>query len=166
MGLFSFIKTAGEALAGGKPPTAESLVEHIKALNLKIDKLFISWDGKTCILFGNVPDQAEKEKAILAVGNLSGVDQVVDKLKIEAGAGAGGTSTAAAAPEAVDPSKEAPGQTDAAFYTVKSGDNLSKIAKEHYGDANKYPAVFEANKPMLKSPDKIYPGQVLRLPKL
>ena len=166
MGLFSFIKSTGEALAGGKPVTAESLVEHIKALNLKIDKLFISWDGKTCILFGDVPDQAEKEKAILAVGNLAGVDQVVDKLNITAGAGAAGTSTAAAAPEAVDPAKEPPGQTEAAFYTVVSGDNLSKIAKQHYGDANKYPVIFEANKPMLKSPDKIYPGQVLRIPKL
>jgi nucleoid-associated protein YgaU len=166
MGLFSFVKAAGEALAGGKPVTSEGLVEHIKALGLKIDKLFISWDGKTCVLFGNVPDQAEKEKAILAVGNLSGVDQVVDKLQIVSGAGAAGTNTAAAAPETVDPAKEPPGQTDAQFYTVKSGDNLSKIAKEFYGDANKYPAVFEANKPMLKSPDKIYPGQVLRIPKL
>ncbi len=165
MGLFSFIKSTGEALAGGKPVTAESLIEHIKALNLKIDKLFISWDGKTCILFGNVPDQAEKEKAILAVGNLSGVDQVVDKLNISEGAGAGGTSTAAAAPEVVDPAKEPPGQTEAVFYTVVAGDNLSKIAKQHYGDANKYPQIFEANKPMLKSPDKIYPGQVLRIPR-
>ena len=165
MGLFSFIKSAGEALAGGKPPSAESLVEHIKALNLKIDKLFISWDSKTCILFGNVPDQAEKEKAILAVGNITGVDQVVDKLNIVAGAGTAGTSVAAAAPETVDPAKEPPGQSDALFYTVKPGDNLSKIAKENYGDADKYPAIFEANKPMLKSPDKIYPGQVLRIPK-
>jgi nucleoid-associated protein YgaU len=166
MGLFSFVKSAGEALAGGKPVTSEALVGHIKALNLKIDKLFISWDGKTCVLFGNVPDQAEKEKAILAVGNLSGVDQVVDRLKIESGAGAGGTNIAAAAPETVDPAKEPAGQTDAQFYTVVSGDNLSKIARHHYGDANKYPLIFEANKPMLKSPDRIYPGQVLRIPKL
>jgi nucleoid-associated protein YgaU len=165
MGLFSFIKSAGEALAGGQPVTSESLVEHIKALGLKIDKLFVSWDGKTCVLFGNVPDQAEKEKAILAVGNLHGVDQVVDKLNVVAGAGAGGTSTAAAAPETVDPSKEPPGQAESQFYTVVSGDNLSHIAKHFYGDANKYPAIFEANKPMLKSPDKIYPGQVLRIPK-
>jgi nucleoid-associated protein YgaU len=166
MGLFSFIKSAGEALAGGQPVTSESLVEHIKSLNLKIDKLFVSYDGKTCVLFGNVPDQAEKEKAILAVGNLHGVDQVVDKLNIEAGAGAGGTNTAPAAPEAVDPSKEPAGQPESQFYTVVSGDNLSHIAKHFYGDANKYAAIFEANKPMLKSPDKIYPGQVLRIPKL
>ncbi len=50
------------------------------------------------------------------------------------------------------------------FYTVQSGDTLSKIAKAHYGDANAYHAIFEANKPMLKHPDKIFPGQVLRIP--
>ncbi|MDR3416290.1 MAG: peptidoglycan-binding protein LysM [Nevskia sp.] len=165
MGLFSFVKAVGEKLAGGQPLSVESLIEHIKALNLKIDKLFVSWDGSTCILFGEVPDQAEKEKAILAVGNLDGVHQVVDKLKVVEGAAAAGTTVAAAAPEVVDPAKEPPGQTEAQFYTVKSGDTLSKIAKEHYGDANKYPAVFEANKPMLKSPDRIFPGQVLRIPK-
>ena len=49
-------------------------------------------------------------------------------------------------------------------YTVEKGDTLSRIAKEMYGDAGKYPAIFEANKPMLKDPDKIYPGQVLRIP--
>jgi nucleoid-associated protein YgaU len=50
------------------------------------------------------------------------------------------------------------------FYTVKSGDTLSKISKEMYGNANQYMKIFEANKPMLKDPDKIYPGQVLRVP--
>jgi nucleoid-associated protein YgaU len=52
------------------------------------------------------------------------------------------------------------------MYTVKSGDTLSAIAKEQYGDAMKYPQIFEANKPMLENPDKIYPGQVLRIPPL
>jgi len=52
------------------------------------------------------------------------------------------------------------------MYTVKSGDSLSKIAKAHYGDAMKYPVIFEANKPQLTDPDKIYPGQVLRIPPL
>ena len=47
---------------------------------------------------------------------------------------------------------------EARFYTVQKGDTLSKISKEHYGDANKYHAIFEANKPMLTHPDKIYPG--------
>ena len=57
-------------------------------------------------------------------------------------------------------------QPEAQYYTVVRGDTLSKIAKQYYGDANKYPAIFEANKPMLKSPDLIYPGQMLRIPPL
>ena len=52
----------------------------------------------------------------------------------------------------------------ARFHTVMRGDTLSKIAKNFYGDAMKYPLIFEANKPMLSHPDKIYPGQVLRIP--
>ena len=57
-------------------------------------------------------------------------------------------------------------EPEAKFYTVKSGDTLSKISKEFYGDAMKYNVIFEANKPMLSHPDKIYPGQVLRIPAL
>jgi nucleoid-associated protein YgaU len=52
----------------------------------------------------------------------------------------------------------------AQFHTVASGESLSLIAKKYYGDAMKYPVIFEANKPMLSDPDKIYPGQVLRIP--
>jgi nucleoid-associated protein YgaU len=50
-------------------------------------------------------------------------------------------------------------------YTVKSGDTLSKIAKYIYGDANAYPRIFDANKDILKDPDKIQVGQKLKLPK-
>jgi nucleoid-associated protein YgaU len=57
-------------------------------------------------------------------------------------------------------------EEQAQFYTVVKGDSLSKIAKEAYGDYKKYPFIFEANKPMLSDPDKIYPGQVLRIPPL
>ena len=58
------------------------------------------------------------------------------------------------------------GGTGEQTYTVQAGDNLSKIAKQFYGNPNKYPVIFEANKPMLKDPDKIYPGQKLRIPAL
>ena len=50
------------------------------------------------------------------------------------------------------------------YYTVVSGDTLSAIAKKQYGNANDYMKIFEANKPMLSNPDKIYPGQLLRIP--
>ena len=79
---------------------------------------------------------------MLLVGNTRGVSRVDDRILVE---------------------KPEP---EAQMYTVVSGDSLSKIAKKFYGDAMKYPAIFDANKPMLKDPDKIYPGQVLRIPEL
>ena len=55
-------------------------------------------------------------------------------------------------------------EAESQMYVVVSGDTLSKISKEFYGSPNKYQQIFEANKPMLSHPDKIYPGQVLRIP--
>jgi nucleoid-associated protein YgaU len=84
---------------------------------------------------------------VLAVGNTEGIAKVDDRMTV--------------APKAMpEVAKAAPAQ----FYTVKAGDSLSKIAKQYYGDAQKYPAIFEANKPLLSDPNKIYPGQVLRIP--
>jgi nucleoid-associated protein YgaU len=84
--------------------------------------------------------QAAKEKAVLLVGNTRGVAQVDDRIEVEEK------------------------QPEVTMHTVASGDSLSKIAKQYYGDPMKYPVIFEANKPMLKDPNKIYPGQVLRIP--
>ena len=89
---------------------------------------------------GRSPTQEVREKVILVLGNTAGVAQVDDRLVVE---------------------RKEP---EAQFYTVKSGDTLSKIAKQYYGNASKYPTIFEANRPMLQNPDKIYPGQVLRIP--
>ena len=89
---------------------------------------------------GSVADQQTKEKILLCCGNVSGVSQVNDQITV------------------INP------VPDSKFYTVVRGDTLSKIAKEFYGNANAYMQIFEANKPMLSHPDKIYPGQVLRIP--
>ena len=98
-------------------------------------------DGRV-VLKGKAKNRAEAEKAIVAAGNTPGVGEVESHIDIE----------------------DEPNQT--VFYTVKSGDTLSKIAKDHYGDAMKYPVIFEANRPMLSDPDKIYPGQTLRIPSI
>lgn len=166
MGLMSFMKEAGEKLFGkgeakaaqdaaAAAPTAENvaalskaagdaIVTYINAQGLPGSSLDVAFEGttSTVTVSGQVDDQGTKEKILLCCGNVAGVAAVNDLLTV-----------AEPAPEAQ-------------YHTVVSGDNLSKIAKAFYGDANKYPVIFEANKPMLSNPDKIYPGQLLRIPPL
>lgn len=156
MGLFSFLKNAGAKIFDKKAetkegPSAEELAKaKINSLHkvvndlegIEVRDLDIAMLDDTVIVTGEVDSQADREKVILALGNVNGVAQVDDRIKVET-------------PE-----------PEADFYEVKSGDSLSKIAKKYYGDAMKYPAIFEANKPMLKDPNLIYPGQMLRIPKL
>ena len=152
MGLFSFLKNAGSNILNkvtGKTAAAEpakvelSKTEALKAeiakLGLPVENLDISM-GEQVIVNGKTLDNATREKVILALGNVEGVTSVDDRLEVE------------------NPEPEA------VFYTVQKGDSLSKIAKAQYGNAMAYNAIFEANKPMLSHPDKIYPGQVLRIP--
>ena len=152
MGLFSFIKDAGAKLFGGKTSEekakevaeekAKKLRNAIESMGFKVTDLDIEVDGDTVTIYGEAENQETKEKVVLLVGNTSGVANVDDRMDV-------------AVQEAL-----------AQFYTVVKGDTLGKIAKEFYGDAMKYPVIFEANKPMLTHPDKIYPGQVLRIPAL
>ncbi len=167
MGLIDFIKDAGAYLFGGgtavakeqaKPVTVDLLVQQIDALGIPVDDLEIVFNDPVATVRGDVETQADREKVVLAIGNTPGVGRVDDQL-----------SVLVAADDEVDAGEEGEeGEEEvevaAVMYTVKKGDTLSAIAKTHYGNANKYPAIFEANKPMLKHPDKIYPGQVLRIP--
>lgn len=160
MGLLSFVREAGEKLFGRKEveaAAAESAQDRLADLNQKaaaaivayIDKqgldssaLQVSFDGasSTVTVAGTVADQATREKVLLCCGNVEGVDKVDDQLSVT--------------------NPEPP----ATFHTVVRGDTLSAIAKACYGNANAYMKIFEANKPMLSDPNKIYPGQVLRIP--
>ncbi len=160
MSLISFIQEAGEKLfnhdkaapagAAATPDvtalnaTAGQAIErYIGSQGLKADGLDVAYDGasQTVTVSGVAPDQATKEKIVLCCGNVAAVAKVNDLLTVADGGGAEST-----------------------YREVKSGDTLSKIAKEAYGDANAYMKIFEANKPMLSNPDKIYPGQKLRIP--
>jgi nucleoid-associated protein YgaU len=120
----------------------EAIAEYIRVQGLQVDNLKVSFDGasSTVHVSGTAKDQATKEKVILCCGNIAGVEQVTDDLAVQ------------------EPAPEAQ------YHTVVKGDTLSAIAKKYYGDASKYPEIFEANKPMLKDPNKIYPGQSLRIP--
>lgn len=147
MSLFSFVKEAGEKLIDlltpGNANAEESLKKHISDVGLGNPNVQASVDGDKITLTGEVASQEEKEKIVLAAGNIAGVGSVDDQLNIAAGA---------------------PAAVAAKFVTVEKGDTLSAISKRVYGDPNKYQKIFDANKPMLKDVNKIYPGQVLRIP--
>ena len=156
MGLIAFIKEAGEKLFGKEVHAAQAandpaaanaaagdaILKYIQGVGLSATGLTVTFDGasSTAKVYGVADDQATREKIVLAAGNVTGVSSVEDNL-----------SVAQAAPEAQ-------------YYTVVSGDTLSRISKQFYGNANLYNKIFEANEPMLKHPDKIYPGQNLRIP--
>ncbi|MBB4075940.1 nucleoid-associated protein YgaU [Bartonella fuyuanensis] len=149
MGFFNFIKTVGEKLGiGDHEPKEKDFKAVFDHFQLDTEKVNIQVKDGKAILSGEVPDRETLEKALLVVGNSQGIASVdVDQLKV------------------VDDTT--PGKTSR-FYEVKSGDNLWKIAEEVYGkgQGDKSTFIFEANKPMLKSPDKIYSGQVLRIPEI
>lgn len=107
------------------------------------DKVRAEKKGERVVLRGRVPRREVAEKMIVEAGNTRGVAEVESELEI-------------------DDERQSP--PPARFYTVKSGDTLSKIAQQAYGDASKYAVIFEANRPTLSDPDEIYPGQVLRIP--
>ncbi len=153
MGLISFIKNAGEKIFGKSAAAKEAdkaaaITAHIRSFGFDTDNIRVQVDDEKVTLTGIVDTIANKNRIIVAAGNVNGISKVEDRLEVVPAQGA--------LPETADPEKQ--------FYTVVSGDSLSKIAKHFYGNANKYPVIFEANKPMLKHPDKIYPGQVLVIP--
>jgi nucleoid-associated protein YgaU len=185
MGLFSFIASAGAKLFGGKKPSeianlSTVIANHVASVGLPPKHLHYWLEGETMVVSGWVNDKPTKEKVVLAVGNVEGVDKVEDRIVVgpppvyKAPAAAAPAPVAAAVhvvapppPAEALPTKEELAK-EAAWasksYTVVKGDTLGKIAKEFYGNAAKYPVIFEANKPMLSHPDKIYPGQMLRIP--
>lgn len=151
MGLISVIKNAGAKIFGigdSNEKKQEKIIEHLKSFGLGTDGLQIQVDDDKVALGGYAKDIFDKIRIVATAGNIDGIAEVTDNLSVG---------------ESVEVNLD-PVATDVQYYTVVKGDNLSKISKNFYGDANKYPKIFEANKPMLKSPDLIYPGQVLVIP--
>ena len=166
MGLLDFVKNAGAKIFGGadkeeaaaqaaadaaaraqaervaKLKKERLLLNHIEAMGIEITDASVDYTNGVVTLGGKVETQADSEKAALTAGNVAGVEKVNNDLEV------------------THPEPEAQ------YHTVVPGDTLSKIAKTFYGNAMKYPVIFEANKPMLKDPDRVYPGQVLRIPPL
>ncbi len=164
MGFFDFISDAGVKIFGGDEPeqdVTKPIIQHIQEHGVDTSQMKTQFNAGTVTLSGYVPNQEQKEKAVIIAGNVAGVSGVQDNLIV--GAPAVGESDQPTAEASTD-SASGEAEWQSRTYTVKPGDTLSKIAKEMYGDAMKYPVIFEANRPMLKDPDHIYPGQVLRIP--
>lgn len=162
MSLTSFIEHAGEKLLTASTPlmpanpntaipdmaqlnatAGAAIAKYVASQHLSAQILHVMYDGasKTATVSGLTADQATKEKIVLCCGNVHSVAKVDDQLTVAQGA----------APAA-------------SMYEVKEGDTLTKIAKIVLGDANAYEKIFEANKPMPSDPNKIDPGQQLRIP--
>ena len=166
MGFFDFVKSAGKKLGFGDDDekNAKELKKELDSHKLGTDAVQVEVKGDTAIIKGAVADQSVFEKAVIAVGNTLGISRVETSelhvvppdsgLKLDAGADMNAIVAAAA------PAKQPK------FHTVEKGDTLWAIAEKAYGNGSKYNAIFEANRPMLSHPDKIYPGQVLRIPDL
>lgn len=159
MGLFSFIKTAGQKLgivgedepakaaapdpamvAARNAKIAAGLIDAVAKLELPVEGFKVAFADARATVQGTVPSNEIREKVVLVIGNHAGVGEVDDQLDV------------------VEP------EPPAVFHTVQKGDTLSLIAREYYGVMRMYDHIFEANTPMLKDPDEIFPGQVLRVP--
>ena len=192
MGLFDFVKNAGAKIFGkdkdkpraarpdndgdadndGKLDAEKGLSAHLKHYGIDPSSFKFRFDGDTVIVEGVVPNQEHREKAVLIIGNVEGVARVDDRLRIGdpklavSASGASGTPLGGASQSVAKHSAGGETGWTSKTYTVQKGDTLSEIAQKMYGKASKYNVIFEANKPMLSDPDKIYPGQVLRIPPL
>lgn len=142
MGLWNFMKSAGKAIGIGGDDSedqAEKIKAEIQELGLDAGSVEIGVDGDTVTMRGDAPTQELREKIILAAGNVDGIAAVQEEI---------------ATPDAREP----------VFHTVQTGDTLWAISAKHLGNGARYEEIFAANRPMLTHPDKIYPGQMLRIP--
>lgn len=149
MGIFNFVKEAGEKIwdsvsGGNTAEQTEKLNSHVKNMGIPgADDINIQVNGHDSVsITGKTLTQEAKEKILVAVGNVAGISTVSDAIQTTSMTG------------------------ESRYYTVKSGDTLSAISKAMYGTSNEYPRIFEANKPMLTHPDKIYVGQMLIIPNI
>ena len=146
MGLFDFAKDVGRQLFDTDAEAADNIKQHLEVKMTGLKNISVEFDDGVATICGECNNQKTREMAILVAGNVKGVEKVIaDDLT------------------APPPAPEEPESKDE-IYEIKSGDTLGKIAKQFYGSAGKYTRIFEANRDVIENPDRIYPGQKIRIP--
>jgi len=141
MGLLSFAKNIGKKLFTKEAEASEKITSYIEEDNPGIGNLKVSVDNGVASISGEAESAEALEKAVLMAGNVKGVSEVHSD-----------NVTAPAATEKVE------------YYEIVSGDTLSAVAKKYYGKGSAYMRIFEANREVIKDPNKIYVGQKIRIP--
>lgn len=145
MGLFDFVSDIGNKIFdSGSDDAGEKLKDYIEKDNPGVKDLEVEVKGDTAIVKGAADDASALEKVVLMAGNALGISKVE---AAELRSSDGGASN------------------DTQYYEIKKGDNLWKIAERYYGNGTKHKLIFEANREVIKDPDKIFPGQKIRIPK-
>ena len=147
MSILDFAKSLGRQVFDRDDVAAENIKQHLEVSLSPIDNLTVEYDDGVATLCGSCGSQADRDMAILTAGNIQGVQQVIAN-----------DLTAPA------PKPEAPPEPKAEIYEIVSGDTLGGIAKRYYGNAGQYMKIFEANKNIIDDPNKIFPGQKIRIP--
>lgn len=143
MGIFDFVEEAGAKMNGTDEFRAEQITKQVSSSGLGISNFKVDVNTTSATVYGEAESFEVKEKIVLMVGNNNGISKVDDNISV---------------------AEENEETAESQFYTVQKGDTLGKIAKQFYNNAGKYPAIVEANQPMIKNADLIYVGQVLRIP--
>ena len=146
MGLFDFVKDVGRQVFNTDSEAADNIKEHLEIKTSGISNIEVEFDDGVATICGDCVNQATKDNAVLMVGNIKGVEKVVaDDMR-------------------VPPPKEEEPEEKSEVYEIVSGDTLGGIAKKFYGKAGLYTKIFEANRDIIDDPNKIYPGQKIKIP--
>ena len=147
MGLFDFAKDVGRQLFDTDAEAADNIKEHLEIRTSGISNIEVDYDDGVATICGDCINQATKDNAVLMVGNIKGVEKVIaDDMRVP------------------PPAKEEEPEEKSEIYEIVSGDTLGKIAERYYGKPSEYMRIFEANREIIEDPDRIYPGQKIRIP--
>ena len=146
MGLFDCVKDVGNRIFDTDAEAAQNIKQHLEIKTSGISNIEVEFDDGVATICGDCVNQATKDNAVLMVGNIQGVEKVIaDDMR-------------------VPPPKEEEPEEKVEFYEIVSGDTLGGIAKKFYGNPSKYTKIFEANRDIIEDPNKIYPGQKIKIP--